>query len=202
MPDNKFILILGGARSGKSSFAERLACLSGESVAYVATAAAWDEEMRHRIAAHQQQRPAHWATVEEELWVKQAVGDLHGKYPVVLIDCLTLLVTNMLLNPGFAGSGSLTPQEQEKMILGELEQLGRACRSFAGTVIMVSNEVGQGLVPDNPLGRQYRDVAGRANQLMASLAHEVYLVVAGIPVEIKELGARVSDKLGMVKSND
>lgn len=202
LANNKFILVLGGARSGKSSFAESLAGLSGDPVAYIATAAAWDEEMRQRIALHRQQRPAHWATFEEELWVKDQLGALQGRFPVVMIDCLTLLVTNLLLNPAFAGSAELTSQEQEKMILHELEQLGQLCRSFDGTVIMVSNEVGLGLVPENVLGRQYRDLAGRANQLMASFAHEVFLIVAGIPVELKELSTRVSEKLGMVKSDD
>ncbi len=171
----KLILVLGGARSGKSSFAQRLARhLGGDDVLYVATAEAGDDEMRQRISQHRRERPVTWRTLE----VAQRVGDsIMARAPdrgVVLIDCLTLLISNAMLASGGDEAASR-----------EVASVLEACRHSTATFIVVSNEVGLGLVPDNRLGRRYRDVLGRANQELAVVADNVYLMVAGLPLELR-----------------
>lgn len=178
----ELILILGGARAGKSAFAQRLARERGGDVLYVATAEAGDEEMAARIAAHRATRPASWRTLEAPRDVAAAVAATPGSYATVLVDCLTLLVSNLLLAHEAEGDAALSSR-----IDGELDaQLARFDAGPA-TWIVVSNEVGLGLVPPTPLGRRYRDLLGRANQRFAARADRVYLLVAGLPVEIKAL---------------
>lgn len=180
------VLVLGGARSGKSSFAEELAASNGSRVVYVATAAASDDEMARRIANHRRRRPAGWLTVEETHRLERVIREYERKAGVLLIDCLTMWVTNLLLDESLPASGS-TAEDKESFILEQARQLGGTAAASPARVIMVANEVGLGLVPDNALGRSFRDVAGRVNQLLAREAEEVYLVVAGLPVEIKSL---------------
>lgn len=178
----ELILILGGARAGKSAFAQRLARERGGDVLYVATAEAGDEEMAARIAAHRATRPSSWRTLEAPRDVAAAVATTPGSYATVLVDCLTLLVSNLLLAREAEGDAALSSR-----IDGELDaQLARFDAGPA-TWIVVSNEVGLGLVPPTPLGRRYRDLLGRANQRFAARADRVYLLVAGLPVEIKAL---------------
>ena len=176
----RLTLILGGARSGKSTYAEQLAAASGEPVTYVATAQAWDEEMAARIATHQAQRPADWATVEAPLGVGQAIAAVPST-PVVLIDCLTLLANNVL--------GALPDAEDlsaaEAALRAEVDGLLAVYAEHPGAWIVVSNEVGLGIVPAYPLGRVYRDVLGRANQRLAAAADEVVFMVAGLPMQVK-----------------
>lgn len=184
MNRGKFILVLGGARSGKSEFAESLAFQPGMPVTYVATAAAGDEEMSRRIEKHRSRRPARWNTVEEPLLLPEAV-QRHGAEPgVLLIDCLTVWLTNLLLddNIPFAGAGE---PEKEEYIQGRVEELAAFTAAGKAHVIMVANEVGLGIVPAYPLGRLFRDVAGRANRSLAARADQVYLVTAGLAMEIK-----------------
>jgi len=171
-------LILGGARSGKSAYAEQLAAQRGGSVLYVATAQAWDDDMARRIAAHQAQRPAHWRTLEAPLNVGQAIK---GAPPadVVLIDCLTLLASNVIA-PLDTADQALADQALQ----AEIDALCAAFRPQAHWII-VSNEVGLGIVPAYPLGRVYRDALGRANQRLAALADEVLFMVAGLPLAVK-----------------
>ena len=175
--------ILGGARSGKSTLAERLA-RQGERVLYVATAEGRDEEMRRRIAAHQAARPQHWDTVEEPLDLAGALRPVHNRYDTVLIDCLTLWVSNLLLGrqPGAADDAI------EERILNTARELLQLVASSGAGWIMVSNEVGLGVVPGSPLGRSYRDLLGRVNQLAAAHARQVYLMVAGLPLQVKPAG--------------
>ncbi|HKS08267.1 MAG TPA: bifunctional adenosylcobinamide kinase/adenosylcobinamide-phosphate guanylyltransferase [Pyrinomonadaceae bacterium] len=171
---SKLILILGGARAGKSTFALRLAQEhAGESsVTFIATAQALDEEMAQRIACHREERPAHWSTIEEPYEIDRALIQAPDS-SVVLIDCLTLFVSNWLLRDE-------APRLQETV-----ESFLATVRSRTQTVICVSNEVGLGLVPETPLGRTFRDLLGRVNQQFAETADEVYLLVAGLPLRLK-----------------
>ncbi|WP_003541331.1 bifunctional adenosylcobinamide kinase/adenosylcobinamide-phosphate guanylyltransferase [Desulfotomaculum nigrificans] len=184
MAKGKLVLVLGGARSGKSQFAEKLAEKLGEHIVYLASASVADEEMARRVKIHQERRPSNWQTKEETLKIVNAVAELNGNCEVILFDCLTLWLSNLLLNGLLPKSGTSWP-EKENYILKEVERLAEYCTTMDTHVIIVSNEVSLGIVPDNRLGRSFRDVAGRANQIIAQHADEVYLVAAGIPIEIK-----------------
>ncbi len=180
----RLLLVLGGARSGKSTYAQRLAQeLGGSRVLFVATAQAWDEEMAQRITQHQQERPAAWRTLEVPHHVGQAIALELDDATVVLVDCLTLLVSNTILRL----SESPDPAAAAAAVQTELTALLQSCQENVATYIVVSNEVGLGLVPDNTLGRLYRDLLGRANQTLAAQAEAVYFMVAGLPVEVKAL---------------
>ena len=177
----ELILILGGARSGKSTFAQQLAQdLGGEQVLFVATAQAGDDEMQTRIEKHKQERPPGWKTLEAPRHVGRSMEAHSGEARVVLLDCLTLLVSNLIVT----APDPFAPQV-EQQAMGELEDLIAYLKQLDGTLIVVSNEVGLGLVPPYPLGRAYRDLLGKANQLLAQRASQVHLMVAGIPVAIK-----------------
>jgi adenosylcobinamide kinase/adenosylcobinamide-phosphate guanylyltransferase len=174
-------LILGGARSGKSTHAQSLAHeRGGEDVLFVATAQALDDEMRARIEAHRRDRPAAWRTLEVPHHVGAAIAQAEPR-AVVLVDCLTLLVSNVVLAlPESAGAS-----EAEAAALAEVDELIAAYRHGAGSWIAISNEVGLGLVPPYPVGRVYRDALGRANQRLAAEADVVLFMVAGIPMKVK-----------------
>lgn len=179
----ELILVLGGARSGKSSYAEKLAAelSGGAGVLYVATAQAWDDEMRARIAKHQADRPASWRTVEAPLHAAASATAARRDEPVVLLDCLTLLTSNVILTlPEDA-----TAQEAEAAALAEARAILDAFRAGDATWILVSNEVGLGIVPAYPLGRLYRDALGRVNQRLAAEADRVVFMVAGLPMTVK-----------------
>jgi len=194
----RLVLVTGGARSGKSHFAQRLAARlavgcpdCAPPVVYIATAAAGDEEMHARLAAHRAQRPAAWATWEVPLDLPGAAAAALALAPVVLVDCLSLWVSNRLLaHP--AGAAAAPPQaaaELEAELLADVGRLAQAAGRSSGTLILVTNEVGAGVVPPFPLGRVYRDLLGRVNQAAAAAAAAVYLLVCGLPVEIKRLAA-------------
>jgi adenosylcobinamide kinase/adenosylcobinamide-phosphate guanylyltransferase len=179
----KLTLVLGGARSGKSTFAEnRAADLGGENVLYLATSESKDEEMGHRIAKHRAERPSAWKTLEAPRDVVR----------LLKLDCMTFLVANHLLAAaGPAGdpfgdpSGDPFDVQIEASVVAEVEGLVAYVRSTDVEMLVVSNEVGLGLVPPYELGRAYRDILGRANQMLASHADEVFLLVAGIPMKVK-----------------
>lgn len=178
----RLILVLGGARSGKSTFAEQKAQeLGGERVLYVATAHAGDEEMQRRIEKHRRERPAGWQTLEVQRNVGPAVLEYAGEAEVVLLDCLTVLVSNLLIGV----DDTIAPEAEEK-VAAEVNGLIDCAERLSGHLIVVSNEVGMGLVPAYPLGRTYRDLLGWANQALAQQADEVYLLVAGLPLTLKE----------------
>ena len=180
----RLTLILGGARSGKSSYAEALAAEHGGPVLYVATAEAWDGEMAARIANHKAQRPAHWRTLEAPRHPGLAVAEIlqaADAPAVVLVDCLTLLANNVLL----ALPEGASEAQAAAALLAEVDELLTARQSSAAQWIIVSNEVGLGIVPAYPLGRLYRDALGRANQRVAAAADRVVLMVAGIPMNVK-----------------
>ncbi|MCB0162898.1 MAG: bifunctional adenosylcobinamide kinase/adenosylcobinamide-phosphate guanylyltransferase [Anaerolineae bacterium] len=177
------ILILGGARSGKSSYAEKLAAEMGQGVLYIATAEARDEEMAVRIAIHRQTRPGHWQTLEASNEIGRALLALEAKPQVMLLDCMTLLVSNILLAQESEPEAAI-----EAVVQTEIEALIAAQTQLDIPLIIVSNEVGLGLVPPYPLGRVYRDILGRANQRLAAEANKVIFMVAGLPMTVKEEG--------------
>jgi len=182
----KMILILGGARSGKSTFAEKLAAEIGDaSVLYVATAEAKDDEMRDRIIKHQSERPSTWDTLELPTDVGNGIKKVWDGQSAILIDCFTLLVSNILLENSSDADVSIAANYVQEKVLNELETLLESVKDLKTTTIMVSNEVGLGLVPPYELGRVYRDVLGRANQYMANNVDEVLFMVAGLPMRVK-----------------
>ena len=183
-----FTLILGGARSGKSTYAEMLASKMGQRVLYVATAQALDEEMRARVAAHQSRRARDWITLEVPRNVGAAIRELPdaGATNVVLLDCLTLLVSNVLLS-GVPDAPEPDVDTAWPGVQAEVESLLKVHKDLGVHLIVVSNEVGLGVVPPYSLGRTYRDCLGRANQLLARLADHVILMVAGLPVDLHRL---------------
>jgi len=177
-------LILGGARSGKSTYAETLAReLGQDDVLYVATAQALDAEMADRIARHRAQRPASWSTLEAPLHPGRALLVRRPRTSVILLDCLTLLVSNILL-----AHAEEAFSVQQAAVDAQIEELLAAVRELEAHVIIVSNEVGMGLVPDNALGRAYRDLLGRTNQRVAAVADRVLFMVAGLPLVVKDGG--------------
>ena len=181
----RLTLVLGGARSGKSSYAEQMASASGGNVLYLATAQAWDTEMATRIANHRAQRPVHWRTVEAPLQVGAALTLALNSAPpcqVVLLDCLTLLASNVLISlPETSSEADATAA-----LMVEVDALLQVYQAHDLVWIIVSNEVGLGLVPPYPLGRLYRDALGRVNQRLAQIADEVLFMVAGLPMVVKQ----------------
>ncbi|MBX3014240.1 MAG: bifunctional adenosylcobinamide kinase/adenosylcobinamide-phosphate guanylyltransferase [Caldilineaceae bacterium] len=183
MMTQRLTLILGGARSGKSSHAETLAAACGQQILYVATAQAWDEEMALRIANHRAQRPPNWFTLEAPRAIGPAImAACQANAPeVILVDCLTLLASNVLITL----PESATEAEATAALM---EEVGGLLAAYAQSTIpwfIVSNEVGLGIVPAYPLGRLYRDALGRANQRLAAVADEVRFMVAGLPMLVK-----------------
>ena len=168
-------LVLGAARSGKSRFAEGLARQSGLLKVYLATARVLDEEMADRVTRHKLDRGVGWFTVEEPVAVAEAIAARAAPDRVILVDCLTLWLTNLMI--------------EDEDIEAHVRALAPACwRWRRGPVVLVSNEVGAGIVPDNALARRFRDLQGRLNQDIAALASHVSLVVAGIPLIVKRPG--------------
>jgi len=187
-------LITGGARAGKTAFALALARRHPGPVVYVATAEARDAEMAARIQRHRAERPPHWATVEAPLSLAAALSHVPPTALVVL-DCLTLWVSNLLLARLPA---AFSPQEGEAAAaaaLGAVDDLLTWQQRAGNDLLVVSNEVGLGIVPADPLSRLYRDVLGRANQTVAAAATRVYLVVAGLALELRSAGARTVDQV-------
>ncbi|WP_019912878.1 bifunctional adenosylcobinamide kinase/adenosylcobinamide-phosphate guanylyltransferase [Paenibacillus sp. HW567] len=174
------ILVTGGARSGKSSFAERLILSLADQAVYVATGQAFDEEMKARIATHRKLREeggGAWETLEEPHDLPALLDRLSGG-TAVLVDCLTLWLSNVLL--------AVEDQEdRQERVEQEIARLEQSVSSFQGTLVLVTNEVGDGIVPEYALGRLYRDLAGRMNALLARISGQVFLVTAGIPIELK-----------------
>jgi adenosylcobinamide kinase/adenosylcobinamide-phosphate guanylyltransferase len=186
-------LILGGARSGKSTFAEQLAINSGRSVAYIATATADDDEMRERIDRHRAARPAAWHTIEEPLDLAGAVLQASELADVLLLDCITLWLNNLFAqaiehHKGEEGAYTASNLFDEEA-LREVEKLLAVAQSLVPgkTLLIVTNEVGLGIVPAYPLGRLYRDTLGYVNQRLAQAAGRVYLMIAGLGIDLKRL---------------
>ncbi|HDP70058.1 MAG TPA: bifunctional adenosylcobinamide kinase/adenosylcobinamide-phosphate guanylyltransferase [Actinobacteria bacterium] len=169
---SELTLILGGVRAGKSDFAEKVAQV-GNRIVYIATAEVLDEEMRKRIENHKRRRSPDWETIESPDDLTESIRQIGSNVDVIIIDCLTVYISNLLA------------KFSEEEILKNVSEMLNVLNNFNGKTIFVSNEVGMGIVPDNKLARDYRDVLGRTNQMVAKAAKEVYLLVAGIPVKIK-----------------
>ncbi|MGV3551994.1 bifunctional adenosylcobinamide kinase/adenosylcobinamide-phosphate guanylyltransferase [Rhizobium sp.] len=175
MPDTNVpsgaVLVLGGARSGKSAFAERLVAQIGLSRHYLATGRAWDEEMRERIARHQADRGEGWQTHEEPVELVRHLEMLDEPDNVILVDCLTLWVTNLMM--------------EERDMAAETARLAAYLPRARARLVLVSNEVGLGIVPENRMARDFRDHSGRLHQAVAAHAAEVYFIAAGLPLKMK-----------------
>ncbi|GIP38782.1 adenosylcobinamide kinase/adenosylcobinamide phosphate guanyltransferase [Paenibacillus sp. J31TS4] len=196
------VLVTGGARSGKSGFAERYAAKLARTGCYVATSEVYDEEMRERVELHKRQREASgfgWTTREEPVELalllreaeerrlkRQRAGAPADEEPAWLVDCLTLWLSNRLLR-----AEALSPAEQEAELSRAIDELVASVEGFGGTLLLVTNEVGSGIVPAYPLGRRYRDWAGRLNQRIAAVSDQVILVTSGIAVDLKRLEFRL-----------
>jgi adenosylcobinamide kinase/adenosylcobinamide-phosphate guanylyltransferase len=173
------IFITGGTRSGKSRYAELLASKYSAPLCYLATAQPLDDEMGLRIRKHRERRGDAWRTIEEPLHLPQTLAVNDGIFNVILVDCLTLWLSNLLLLYEDLG------EETETRIMDDVLRLATTLRGMTTPVIIVSNEVGMGIVPDNRLGRIFRDIAGQANQIVAAAASEAWLVASGIPLRLK-----------------
>ncbi len=181
----KTVLITGGARSGKSSFAQQMAFDSGKRVLFVATAQAGDDEMKRRIEAHRRARPPGWRTLEAPVNVGAGVLSCIDGSQLVLLDCVTLLVSNAIAEFLSPDGNEIDEARAEEAVTREIDDLVRCIGQAGSDFIIVTNEVGLGLVPDNVLGRVYRDLLGKANQALARIADEVYFMVSGLPVPVK-----------------
>ena len=177
----KSILLTGGARSGKSNLAQDLAVKAGGAVLFVATAEAGDDEMTRRIAIHRRSRPKDWKTLEVTTHIGTEITKNIGGEKTVIIDCITMLVTNILMEYGEATD----PAVVEKAVAEEMDQLLNCIDHSKADFIIVTNEVGLGIVPGDRLSRLYRDVLGKANQILAQNVDEVYLMVAGLQLQMK-----------------
>lgn len=183
----KIILVTGGARSGKSTFAEELAKKINGNILYVATSIPFDEEMKLRVEKHRAQRPGNWNTLEAYKDLDIHLKDKLKDYSGVLLDCMTIMVTNLFLE-NCADIDHISNTDAiniEERVQSEINKLLAVIQKNEVPFIIVTNEVGMGVVPEYPSGRIFRDVAGRANQMLAKEAEEVYLCVSGIPLKIK-----------------
>lgn len=171
---SELILITGGVRSGKSNYAQHLAKSFKRKVIYIATAEALDSDMKERIGQHKKSRDKSWVTIEEPIGVLGAVRKLSADRRVMLLDCLTLFISNLILK-GLS----------DKAVYSEVKSILKALNRKSEVVIIVTNEVGSGIVPDSKLGRRFRDLQGRVNQIVSGEADCVYLLISGIPVKIK-----------------
>ncbi|HTZ16999.1 MAG TPA: bifunctional adenosylcobinamide kinase/adenosylcobinamide-phosphate guanylyltransferase [Dissulfurispiraceae bacterium] len=171
MGKGRITSILGGARSGKSSFALQHSSGAEGRKAFIATAQALDEEMKDRIERHKLERSAEWTTFEEPLSLHQVISRIGSEFDVILVDCLTLWLSNLMM--------------ENRDIDAEIVSLISVASTCPSSLLFVSNEVGMGIVPENALARKFRDSAGTLNRRVAEIADEVYLVTAGIPMKIK-----------------
>ena len=173
------IFITGGARSGKSIYAEKRVQEFGPSLGYLATSQALDDEMDERVRKHRERRGPEWSTIEEPVQLVQALEGCDGRFQAVLVDCVTLWLSNLMFK--YEDSA----ENIEEKIQDDLYRLKKTLRGMVTPVILVSNEVGMGIVPDNALARMFRDIAGTANQILAAAADEVHVVISGIPLRLK-----------------
>lgn len=183
----RIILVTGGSRSGKSTFAENMIKEQEKKVLYIATSIPYDEEMKDRVRKHKERRPAHWETFE-------GYKDFHNRfrslnhYDFMLLDCITIMVSNLMFDYSGESLENMTKDDINRMenwIIEQVDEFIESASSHCESLIMVTNEVGYGIVPENKLSRVFRDIAGRVNQYIAKKAQEVYLVVCGVDLKIK-----------------
>ena len=184
--NKNIILVTGGARSGKSTFAQKYASSVGSKIAYLATARILDEEMKDRVERHIKSRPSEWVTFECPENTELVLDKINYDFDTIIFDCVTLYLTNLLLSP----SNPKDKFERQEVIFKKIDLLLETALNLQSTIIFVANEVGLGIVPDNSLAREFRDLAGIINQKIAKIAAEVYLVTSGIPIDIKKLAQK------------
>lgn len=184
---SNIILVTGGARSGKSSFAESLCIKQNNKTAYIATSVAFDDEMKNRVKKHQESRPKNWKTYEIYKDIYSIVEELNKNHDTVIMDCVTLMVNNLMFTHGIEVDEATCEElnELENYIREQITKLLEAVKKTNLYFVIVTNEIGMGIVPENKLSRIYGDFVGRANQLIASYSNEVYFVVSGIPMKVK-----------------
>lgn len=184
---SNIILVTGGARSGKSNFAESLCRKQNNKTAYIATSIPFDEEMKSRVKKHQESRPQEWKTYEIYKDIYTIVEELDKNHQTVIMDCVTLMVNNLMFTYGIEVDQATSQEldELEEYIKDQIKKLMEALKKTGLYFVIVSNEVGMGIVPENKLSRIYADFVGRANQLIAKYSDEVYFVVSGIPMKVK-----------------
>ncbi len=189
MDDKPLIsLVTGGARSGKSRFGESLLTAEKLKILYIATAKVYDREMEDRVKKHRKQRPAFWHTIEEYRQFEKVLPDWKNKVDGVLLDCITLMVTQLMLDKCSESWDKISSEaldEIEKGVQQEIDELLETLKFLGLPAVIITNEVGLGIVPGDKMSRDFRDIAGRMNQRIASFADAVYFVVSGIPVRIK-----------------
>lgn len=170
---NSTYLITGGARSGKSSYAEKIAIESKQDVTYIATAQVYDDEMKQRVKQHINDRPSHWKTIEEPIELSRVIEESDSINKVILVDCLTMWVNNLLM------------QEDDALLKSEIGTFLDVIQNVSGNIILVSNEVGMGIIPMGELTRKFVDESGRLHQRLGQTVDNVLLMVAGLGVEVK-----------------
>lgn len=183
----KIIFVTGGARSGKSSFAENYCIQNSDNLGYIATAEALDDEMEDRIEKHKFQRGNNWKTYELPLGIEKTIIDIMNSHEYVLLDCITMYISNIMFKEqiDFENISAKQTNEIEVIINSSILEILQQTKKSKGNLVVVSNELGLGIVPENKLSRIYRDYVGRANQICAKYADEVYFVVSSIPMKIK-----------------
>ena len=184
---SNIILVTGGARSGKSNFAESLCIKQNNRTAYIATSIPFDDEMKNRVKKNQESRPKEWKTYEIYKDIYSIVEELDNNHDTVIMDCVTLMVNNLMFTYGIEVDKATSQEldELEEYIKEQIKKLMEAIKKTNLYFVIVSNEVGMGIVPENKLSRIYADFVGRANQLIAKYSDEVYFVVSGIPMKVK-----------------
>lgn len=187
--------IIGGARSGKSSFAEKIAKNRYKDVTYIATATATDEDMKERIRLHKNSRPSHWNTIEKYKNFNTLINDENFiNAEIILFDCITLMITNMMIDSeiNFDNANSKDISKLESLIVNNVDGFLYVCKNYSKDIIIVSNETGLGLVPSYFMGNYFRDIAGRVNKKISEKVDNVFFMVAGIPIQIKKEGKNIT----------
>src|SRR6056297_1161792 len=186
---SEIILVTGGARSGKSRFAEKLCKSKGDKILYIATSIPFDEEMEDRIKKHKKDRPDNWLLVEKYKNFKEL--ELSKKFKsanIILLDCITVMISNIYVEEQLDDKTEIKKYEEiERKILEDINDLTRLVHKQNKEIVLVSNEIGMGIVPINRFTRMYRDTAGRVNQFVSHKADKVYLTISGIGIDIKKL---------------
>lgn len=177
------IVVTGGARSGKSTFGESL-LMDKKEVLYIATSIPFDDEMKDRVKKHKNSRPSYWDTLECYKAIGENIRGLEKTYEGIILDCITIMITNLLIE-NINENSEIDYREIEDIIIDEVKSMVHFFNKYEGEVVLITNEVGSGIVPENKLSREFRDIAGRVNQYLAKEAEQVYLAVSGIPVKIK-----------------
>jgi adenosylcobinamide kinase / adenosylcobinamide-phosphate guanylyltransferase len=184
----KIIFVTGGSRSGKSLFAEKKAAEISDKVVYIATSIPFDDEMKDRVKKHKERRPGSWATLEQYFDIHRVIKDVKPNSECILLDCVTIMVSNLMFSKYHGSWDDISTDEVDTLmdhVMSQVDKLIDEIRANGMSAVMVSNEIGMGIVPDNKVSRIFRDIAGKANQLVASKCDEAYLLVSSLPVKLK-----------------